>query len=54
MIPEMMKAPVVRGQGQMKLETIPVPTVGPDDMLLKVEAYRIAESRDAFKVIFRP
>lgn len=38
MIPETMRALVARGPGKYSLERIPVPEVGPDDILLKVEA----------------
>lgn len=37
-VPEKMKALVARGQGQYALEEIPVPELGPGDVLLKVEA----------------
>ena len=38
MIPKTMKALMVRGQGKYAIEEVPVPEVGPDDILLKVEA----------------
>ena len=38
MIPKTMRALVAHGQGDYRLEEIPVPAVGPDDILLRVEA----------------
>lgn len=37
-IPETMKALVAHGQGKYALETVPTPKVGPNDILLKIEA----------------
>ena len=36
-IPKTMRALVARGQGDYSLETIPVPSIGPDEILLRVE-----------------
>lgn len=38
MIPKTMRALVAHGQGDYRLEEIPVPAIGPDDILLRVEA----------------
>lgn len=37
-IPKMMKALVAHGQGKYALETVPTPEIGPEEILLKIEA----------------
>ena len=36
-IPKTMRALVARGQGDYGLETVPVPAIGPEEILLRVE-----------------
>ena len=44
MIPADMKAAVYRGQGKVAVETVPVPPVGPGEVLVKIAAAGLCHS----------